>query len=109
MLTPSDDHQRRRVSVADAEADYYEGLRELLTSAEEQQDQQKAKRRAETLAKPFGFQHEAWEGLKAQMQPGDELWEFCSPRSDWNAFMGVAGYELVRDGVVMATVVTRRN
>ena len=102
MLVPSDQDQQRRVSVEQAEADYHAEIREWLAS-------EKDKQRAETLRKPFGFANGKWEALKAQMQPGDELWEFCSARDSWAALMGRAGYELRRDGVVIAAVISRMN
>ena len=107
MLIPNERDQRRRVSVAEAEADYYAEVRQLFGSAPGRQDRNES--HARTLQKPFGFQNEQWEALKAQMQPGDELWEFCSPKASWDALMGVAGYELVRGGAVIATVIIRRN
>jgi len=49
-------------------------------------------------AQPFGFRHGDWEALKAQMQPGDELWTFASPPESWQHLAGRAGIALVRDG-----------
>ena len=61
------------------------------------------------LTKPFGFQNTEWEALKSQMQPGDELWEFRTDRESWQQLMGSAGIELIRDGNVVASIVTRMN
>lgn len=97
------------MSVEQAEAAYYAEVQELLASTSERQQQKKDPRRVETLRKPFGFGNERWEALKAQMQPGDELWEVCSARASWDALMGRAGYELRRNGVVIAAVITRMN
>jgi hypothetical protein len=90
------------VSVERAEADYHAEVHKSLES-------EKDRGRAQTLRKPFGFQNETWEALKAQLRPGDELWEFCSARPSWDALMGLARYELRRDGVVIATMITKRN
>jgi hypothetical protein len=60
-------------------------------------------------AKPFGFQHRAWEELKAQMLPGDEIWTFSSPPDYWQHFAGRAGIALVRKGVPIRTIVTLMN
>ena len=49
-------------------------------------------------AKPFGFENGEWEALKAQMQPGDELWTFASPAESWQHLAGRSGIALVRDG-----------
>jgi hypothetical protein len=61
------------------------------------------------ILKPFGFQSPQWEALKGQMQPGDELWSFTSPKEDWSRLMGRAGIALVRDGVMIASIITRMN
>jgi hypothetical protein len=50
-------------------------------------------------AKPFGFKNAEWEALKAEMQPGDELWTFSSPPASWQGLAGRAGIALVRNGV----------
>lgn len=109
MLIPTDQDQQRRVTVEQAEADYYAQVKELLATTSERQHQKKDSRRAETLRKPFGFGNEEWEALKAQMQPGDELWEVCSARASWDALKGQAGYELRRNGAVVMAVITRLN
>jgi hypothetical protein len=43
------------------------------------------------------------------MQTGDELWEFCTDRESWQQLMGSAGIELIRDGNVVASIVTEMN
>ena len=62
MLLPSDTHQRRRITVVEAETE------ETPTG----QDPERVRMYPE-LTKPFGFQNAEWEALKSQMQPGDEL------------------------------------
>ena len=47
--------------------------------------------------------------LLAVMRPGDELWEYDSPREDWDRLMGSSGFALVRGGVVVGTQVCRMN
>jgi hypothetical protein len=42
-------------------------------------------------------------------QPGDELWSFSSPPSSWGLMMGTSGIALVRNGRVIADVVTMMN
>lgn len=61
------------------------------------------------LARPFGGQNREWESLKAEMQPGDEIWTFASPAPDWRALAGRAGVALVRQGVPIKVVVTLMN
>jgi hypothetical protein len=61
------------------------------------------------LLLPFGFEHERWNAFKAAMNPGDELWEYCSAKETWDQGLGMAGIELVRDGKVIAHLMTRMN
>ena len=63
----------------------------------------------EQLAKPMGFANDAWEELKSLMQPGDELWEYCSSKESWRRCMGRSGLELVRNGIVVASIIHRMN
>jgi hypothetical protein len=55
---------------------------------------------------PFGFLNDRWQELLAQMQPGDELWQFNSPKENWQGLAGRAGISLVRDGKVIDSLVT---
>jgi hypothetical protein len=84
MLTPSNKLQRQRITVAQAED-------ELL-------------RKGEAV-----LPNNPWELLKSKMLPGDELWEYCTDEESWDVLMGSAGIELVRDGVVIDSIVTRMN
>jgi hypothetical protein len=61
------------------------------------------------IAKPFGFLNARWEDLKAQMQPGDELWTFHSPSQTWQDLAGSGGVVVVRDGVPIQALVTVMN
>ena len=47
--------------------------------------------------------------LLAQMQPDDELWEFRSPASTWQHLCGREGLVLLRQGKVVAQVLTAMN
>jgi hypothetical protein len=95
MLKPEAEAQRRRITVEQAEADYFKELAEIIN------DQTDAKRLKE-LRKPMGFQNEKWEVIKSQMIPGDELWEYCSSIHDFDQFRGASGIELIRNGTVVA-------
>lgn len=55
---------------------------------------------------PFGFMHSVWLQLLAQMQPGDELWEFRSPPASWKLMCGREGLVLLRRGKVVASILT---
>lgn len=61
------------------------------------------------IAKPFAFQNKQWEAMKADMKPNDQLWEFSSPGPSWKALAGRAGIALVRNGKVIASIVTVMN
>jgi hypothetical protein len=54
---------------------------------------------------PFGFLNDRWQALLAEMQPGDELWQFSSPKESWQGLAGRAGISLVRDGEVIDSIV----
>jgi hypothetical protein len=58
---------------------------------------------------PFGYLNKEWLALKAQIQYGDELWEFMSPDESWAELCGRAGICIVRDGEVGASIVTMEN
>lgn len=58
---------------------------------------------------PFGQHNGAWEAIKGQMHPGDQLWRFRNSDGYWQMGFGAAGVALVRDGVVVASLVTRSN
>lgn len=58
---------------------------------------------------PFGYIHGQWRKLLEQMQDGDELWEFMSDDESWEMLAGRAGIALLRDGKIIAEIVTRMN
>ena len=58
---------------------------------------------------PFGFMYQEWKQLIAAMRPGDELWEFNSPEDTWKHLAGRAGFAVVRDGNLIASLVTMMN
>jgi len=66
-------------------------------------------RRFPDAAKPFGFNNEKWEALKSMMQPGDELWIFCSSAESWKDLAGRRGIVLLRNGEAIAEIVTLMN
>jgi hypothetical protein len=61
------------------------------------------------IVKPFGFENGEWEALKAQIQPGDEIWTFASPEDSWIHYAGRAGVALVRAGAPIKAIVTVMN
>ena len=50
-----------------------------------------------------------WEKLKQQWQEGDELRKFCSPSLSWKCRCGRQGYVILRNGKVVAYMVTLMN
>jgi hypothetical protein len=60
-------------------------------------------------AEPFGEAFEEWHRLKQQMEPGDELWTFCSPAEEWDNHMGWQGLVLVRDGNLFDFCISAQN
>jgi hypothetical protein len=65
--------------------------------------------RVAALLKPFGYSNSEWEALKAGMEPDDELWTFESSPASWRALTGSAGIAMVREGRIVATIVTMMN
>ena len=47
--------------------------------------------------------------FRERVKPGDTVIEFCTPRSSWQALAGRAGYQIVRGGKVIATLITAMN
>jgi len=58
---------------------------------------------------PFGFNHRRWLEFKAQILPGDKIVAFESSPESWEHLAGSAGYILVRDGKVVAQIITLMN
>lgn len=55
---------------------------------------------------PFGAGNRRWNEFLAQMQEGDELWEFISSPASWKGRSGRAGLTLLRDGEEVAGIYT---
>ena len=58
---------------------------------------------------PFGFGNDRWEAIKTKMQPGDELWEFCTPDWTWQEMVGRKGIVLLRGAEEIAWIITLMN
>jgi hypothetical protein len=58
---------------------------------------------------PFGWCYSQWCELLNKMEPGDELWEYDSPKEDWDRLMGSSGIALLRNGVIIVTLVLKMN
>ena len=95
QLQPGPKDERRRVTVEQVEADYFEEVAAYLN---------RGARGRERLLKPLGFCAPEWEELKGMMQPGDELWECCSAKHAWDALTGTHSIELVRNGLKVGSI-----
>ena len=58
---------------------------------------------------PFGHMDHAWDKLLEKMQDGDKLYEFRSSDDSWEHLAGCQGIALVRDGEIVADIVTLMN
>lgn len=58
---------------------------------------------------PFGFANADWIEFKSLMQSGDELWFYSSPQESWDELMGTEGYVIIREGKIIAEMVTALN
>ena len=58
---------------------------------------------------PFGFANRQRREMVAEMQDGDELWEFNSPKHFWEHMAGRAGIALVRAANTVDGIVTTMN
>jgi len=54
----------------------------------------------------FGFMHKQWLEFVSKFQPGDVLIEFYTPPAFQEMIHGYAGYEIVRNGQTVATLIT---
>jgi hypothetical protein len=84
-------------------------LRQRLTVEEAEVKHMVSDERLGSNPVPFGWVNADWRALLAEMQPGDELWEYDSPQEDWVRLMGSSGIALIRRGMVIATLVCRMN
>lgn len=58
---------------------------------------------------PFGFIHGQWLKFKGQIRPGDQLWNFCSSGESWEHLAGREGLCIVRNGEIVASIITCMN
>jgi hypothetical protein len=86
-----------------------EWLQNRLTIAEAEAAYMVQHNRLGTEPIPFGFQRDQWLALLAQMQEGDELWQFSNSQDAWAHRCGRAGIALVRNGKVVDSIVTELN
>jgi len=59
--------------------------------------------------RPFNYLNKEWNAMKAAMKPVDEVWSFSSSPASWSMRGGRAGVAVVREGEVVAVLVTRLN
>lgn len=52
---------------------------------------------------------EALAEFREMLQPGDELYYYCSNQEEWDMGFGSEGYAIVRDGELLDTLLMRMN
>jgi len=57
----------------------------------------------------YGPDDERWRELASQMQDGDEIWLYSSPKEAWNMLMGWEGFLLIRGNKVIDSYMTAMN
>jgi hypothetical protein len=88
---------RGPLSVAEVEQ---EALVDILCGIAEYHDMRSIPRL------PFGYINGAWEEFKSEVRAGDCIYFFTSDKQSWQALYGIEGYALIRDGEVVAMIVT---
>jgi hypothetical protein len=53
--------------------------------------------------------YDDWQEFKAQLKPGDELWNWSSPPESWRMMGGRAGVAIVRNGEIVAVHLIHMN
>jgi hypothetical protein len=62
-----------------------------------------------SLVPPFLALQPQWEELKALLKEGGTLYSFCSPEESWVHLAGRAGYSVVKNEVILKSLVTEMN
>lgn len=55
---------------------------------------------------PFGHLHGAWQRLKGNSAPGDQVWAFSAPWVEWRRKYLYSGYVIIHDGEIGSFWVT---
>jgi hypothetical protein len=58
---------------------------------------------------PFGFSNKRWLLFKGKYRESDEIYYFITDQTSWNNLAGSAGYVLIRNYKVLATIITLMN
>lgn len=82
----------KMISVEDAEREY---LVEIVTED------------GVRVSRPFGHCHQKWLDLLSKKQDGDELWVSTSHPEAWMQLAGAEGILLMRNGVVIDSILLR--
>jgi hypothetical protein len=86
-----------------------EWLQKKLTIEEAEQNHVVSDKRLGAEPVPFGFMNDQWLDFRGQIQEGDVLWEFRNPIEFWEGLCGREGICIVREGEVIACIVTTIN
>lgn len=58
---------------------------------------------------PFGCLNKEWNNFKSKIKNGDTVIYFKSPKEHWAALYGRAGYAIVRDGILIDSILVTIN
>jgi hypothetical protein len=85
---------------------YKDWLQKRITIAEAEEANMARTDRLGPDAVPFGFMNREWREFVAKVCEGDELWEFTSPHETWVDLAGREGIAMVREGEIVAFILT---
>lgn len=114
-MSDSNEWLQCQTSIAEVEAQRLESEVQFLKAASRKKrvakfrQDKKLKAAQEELERRHARWKVMWEPFIAQKTEGDEIWEYSTPREEWNQLMGHAGYALVRDGTIIDILTTRMN
>ena len=103
-IAPAPNHD-----LYDEKAEMKGWLREQTTVEEAEREHLVKDDRLGPNPVPFGFERGAWVNIRKQIRPGDQLWKFCSSGESWERLSGREGLCIVRDGEIVASIVTCMN
>ena len=94
------------VARPNASGDPSRGWRRKLTIEEAEKESLITDSRLGANPVVFGFINKRWVEFKSNLEPGDELFKFYSPPPAKIGIHGLGGYEIIKNGKVIARLVT---
>lgn len=83
-------------------------LKQRMTITQIEMERESRRHTAGVKEKNEWFEVE-WRKFKDQIEEGDEIWEFSTPRRYWNVGFGYAGYAIIRRGIAAIIFQTKMN